>query len=744
MFGSSSKVRYQHAVEGTWGEFTTPAGTVAFLMTKARLGAGGIDSERRLTAQLRPVREVLDIKSLDFNQLLQRDLDDHRVATMLIPYLLSPKPTGPAFFPPILAAILPFDGSTPMESYDRPDTPRLVKEEGGIAFLETSFGTGFRVQQLADEAGNPHQIKLGRLAWNEEKAKLVVIDGQHRAMALIAIDRTVNKMWDRESGTRYRHFYEHRVNELMATGNKDALAKIEIPVTICWFPALGTDGSAQRSARKLFVDVNKEARTPSEARLILLSDTELRNIFTRSLLNRLRQDRPPFPLFSIEYDNPETDVTRPARWSVLTNLNLLKIAVTLCVFGPEKYISNVDARFTGRLPEDKMNQYMRERLDIRSLLPSQIQDGERVIDRDLVGNDHFPMSHVDKLVDRFMNSWGSVILAIFGQLAPYEAHNRALERLYEGWITDDALASLARDALFEGMGMFWTLRDGFFAWDEAKKSAREKKLAPAKPDTAKAWELIESKRKDFEGERAVQYLGKATKKDVDASSEFFKVANTQACQLGAVLAFASLAHKQGCTWNTVEAFAESVVAAWNAALTEVAPVGRDRKMLFAREGRHPINRVGRLDTTLAVYFRYFWLELLRAQAAKDTMVPGGAAEGLDSLCSTARKFYLDYLVEEQAKTLKRTNPTWKQDKLNKKALEVESKALASALKDWFGMSQADFDAWLASAPTANAEREQEAEAAPPGMSEGVLGRSEKESEEPSLSDVVAGLPDDEE
>ena len=80
---------FQNHAQGLIGEFVTPAGKVAYLMTKARLGAEATDPERRLTEHLVPVREVLPAEELDFNQLLQRDLDDHRVAMSLVPYLLS-------------------------------------------------------------------------------------------------------------------------------------------------------------------------------------------------------------------------------------------------------------------------------------------------------------------------------------------------------------------------------------------------------------------------------------------------------------------------------------------------------------------------------------------------------------------------------------------------------------------------------------------------------------------------------
>ena len=106
---------YNCAVEGNVGRFTTSAGEVVFLQTRARLSSGDISNAARLTSLLTPAREALDVREMDFNQLLQRDLDDHRIAHELVPYILKPHETGPAFFPPILAALLPFENRRPKQ-----------------------------------------------------------------------------------------------------------------------------------------------------------------------------------------------------------------------------------------------------------------------------------------------------------------------------------------------------------------------------------------------------------------------------------------------------------------------------------------------------------------------------------------------------------------------------------------------------------------------------------------------------
>ncbi len=699
MFKTTQTVSYQNVVEGTWGEFCTPTGRVAFILTKARLGSSGTDSERRLTSQLRPVREVLSIEKLDFNQLLQRDLDDHRVAEGLIPYLLKPKQNGPSFFPPIMAVLLPFDSNVPAEGFPSESFHQQV-DDAAICFEEQRYGQAYRVQRHFDkEHGTYHPIKLGRLAWNDEYAKLVVLDGQHRAMALLAIDRTVNALWG-TAGTanRYRHFYEHRVRDLLKDRDPSfKLDKVEIPVTVCWFPDLnGAGKDPHKAARKLFVDVNKEARAPSEARLTLLSDTELLNIFTRSLLNRLRQDNPPLPLFAIEYDNPEKEAARPVKWSVLTNLNLLKFAVTRCVFGPKKYLTDMSLAFGGRQPLAEMDAFMRSQLDVATLYPDTIEDGDRPLDRSALGNENFPSQQVEPLVDRFMASWGTAILTILGGLKPYEAHCSALQHTRDHWIADDAFSSLAQDALFGGVGSFWTLRSSNNHWIELKARCKEEKRdEPLQPEIIKAWEVINQKAADFNRQRSQEYLGKKGEKEAEKARSFYDLANTHACQLGVVLAFASLAYATGKTHAEVPAFAKRLVEAWNAALESKRTKDETRLLVLGREDviANPINRIGKLDTPLAVHFRYFWLELLRLKAARDVL--GGVLDPsvVDTLAGKARSIYLSYLVDEQKKAVRVAEPNLRDEKkLAAKARDNALKEFVKALTFWFEMAKSDAEA----------------------------------------------------
>jgi len=714
MFGSGSRISYQHTVEGTWGQFVTPAGEVHFLLTKARLGQGGIDNERRLTSQLRPVREVLDSEKLNFNQLLQRDLDDHRVATQLIPYLLEPEKTGPSFFPPIMTVLLPFSAERPVDAFPDLDFSDIKPDEQlkGVFWKEDRAANAFRIRRMAHEQGGLHEIKLGQVSWNDEAAKLVVLDGQHRAMALIAIDRTLNGTWDQNSGTRFRHFYEHRIQNILDNAKQRDqqidLSQIEIPVTVCWFPS-GSEAAQNPhgAARKLFVDVNKEARQPSEARLILLSDAELINIFTRCLLNRLREDNPPLPLYAVEYDNPDDDITQPVRWSAMANLSLLKRAIQFTTFCPSKYRKQMDQRFGGRPSEIEMDTRMRKELALDSVFPSVIE--EENLELSTIGNRRFPESGLDELRNQFMKGWGTAILHLFGNLRPYQTHASALKILKEAWLTDDAISSLASDAIFVGVGMYWTLRESNEYWQkEVARSKIDRRPAPPKPDIVKAWDSIESKNKDFQAHRANAYLGKATSDAVKDANTAFDMMNTHACQLGVCLTLTALADAVDARMESLVDLAVKVTDALNAALSSNITQTRNRLMIFDRKQSNPLNRIPRLEPSLSVYFRYFWLELI-CTAEAITHLDEPLIEIAKAFRDVSRRAYLDFLVEEQIKALKRSNPVWDKTKLLKEAKDIESKALRKAMKHWALVDVEEFDRWLEAEPTKQATQDVETE-----------------------------------
>lgn len=712
MFGSGMGPRFHDFVRGTWGSFATPAGRVEYIMTKARLGDETSDPERLLTKSLAPVREVMDAEDLDFNQLLQRDLDDHRVATNLIPYLLRPRATGPAFFPPIVAVLLPFKNKRPYELPPLGDEEFIATDDGN--WIQATAGEAMRVRRLATPDRKLHPVSVGELHWNEAHTRLVVIDGQHRAMALLAIERTLSRTWDQSGGERFKSFYEVPVQRELKLSQKQNngtldLSHIEVPVVVCWFPDhAGPKRDPHGVARKLFVDVNKEARQPSESRLILLSDGELQKVLTRSLLNELRSKSNSrfMPLYVVEYDNPETKTTQSARWSAMTNIHLLQMVVERCIFGPPKYLQKVDLTFGGRESDTERDAFMRGQLAISSLFPAPVRDGEFTYFTNEIGNTTFPLGRVDEITERFKESWGTAILTLLSDVVHYQAHSQALTYIKEQWAPGDILARLAHDALFGGVGVYWTLRDSS---EHFKHESSLPGMSPyrTKPDIVKAWDYLQEKQGSFERQRAKALFHTESADAVRRSIDIYTMMNTHACQLGMMLTMGSLwkLHVKGRNLTDIPAFASALATAWNAFFLQSEWQGRayDRRRVFAKRGvTHPLNAIASMDTPQAVYFRYFWLEILATPVAWNFMTDWiEDREAFEETLSTARSLYRGLLAKQHEKLLKSSNPSLADVKRKQQAENHADLTLKSALTAWFDVPAEQYDAWKVGAKTTN-------------------------------------------
>jgi len=698
---------YQQEAFGTWGRFKTPAGVVDFLETKARLDTRSTDPETRLTRFLKPVREALSSADMDFNQLLQRDLDDHRVATELVPYLLKSSVYGPAFFPPVVAVLLPFSGKDPQQDF--PPRTDIVQYEDDLSHWKGyAFGEAFKFEQDLYADGSFSLAKSARLSWNDERAKLVVIDGQHRAMALLAVFRSLDT-WEGE-GEKYRHFYEGTVQELLGgtprTEWPALFADIEIPVTIVWFPELKCDTgrSHQRAARKLFVDVNKNARPPSASRVLLLSDTQLSAIMTRKVLNEFRNaDTETLPIYAIEYDHPERDQSHSAKWSAVTNVSIIHGCIYRAVLGPAKYINDLEARVVGKENLSAAAKFMQSTLMLSEVIKATIEDGERSFRREEISNDNFPRSTLPEIENQFAESWAHLIIRMLSDLKPYKAHGGALMELRQGWDGHDSTSRLASESLFEGVGMYWTLRDSCEHWRERNR-IRSQSGQPAlgKTDIVKAWDETEKKREEFEVLRAKHYLGSTNKNAIEASRGAYDIYTTYACQLGFVLAARSIALLGNVPFVSVRDFSKAVVDGANAGLEGTCPGDFNRLVFLWRDAPVPLNRIPRLDSPEAVYFRYFWLELLGTPEARPRIEPFVTAEVLDKAISTGRRLYLNRLRDVFKSRLKDMHGDWTDDALTQEATDTARKELGKSLTKWFGCPKEVFDAWLATLDDSNA------------------------------------------
>lgn len=250
--GKAYKVRYFNSVASTQSQ--GPAG-----------------NSMGLLRELKPMRERTQSTSLtDLHSLLQRDLNDYRVANELIPYLEG-KYSDVAFFPGALVALMPkqfLEGGADDPTYPQP------KSSGAV----TVYGDYWRVEFSKDSEGN--SISLGRLSVNPQIADMIVLDGQHRVNAFRYL---ANSFPDATGDTVYAPFYQGR----SVPTNYES----ELPVTVIWFEASENETvSPMLISRRLFVDVNTNARPVSTSRNILLDDTRISSVATGTLYERMSQE----------------------------------------------------------------------------------------------------------------------------------------------------------------------------------------------------------------------------------------------------------------------------------------------------------------------------------------------------------------------------------------------------------------------------------------------------------------------
>jgi hypothetical protein len=676
---------FQNRVSGTWGDFATPRGKVSYLMTSARLGIDSPDDESRLARALRPVREVLDVNSMSFSQLLQRDLDDYRVVTELVPYLLEGGINStPAFFPPILAVLLPFQADREVPAFPAPGDVVTV-DDGGLPLTEIAYGNAFAVRRLAETDGH-RRINYGQLAWNDEGARVVVLDGQHRAMALLAIQRTVSKTWDNSGrGARYRNFYERRVAAMLDETGAD-LDEIRFPVTICWYPEAVAESN--RSARQLFVDVNKEARPPSGDRVVLLNDSNLLDIFTREFLDHLRAGESHPPLYAIEYDQSRTAGIH-SKWSSISSLRSIQHIIDYLVFGPRKYLEEVDISIRGsRGAQYSEDEIVRERLRVSTILPFEIATPDGVFDRNDLGKFSFPAEVKQRLVDEFLLGWGGAVRRLLAEVSPYAQHYDALQKVRDEWEASDQGGpdSLAREAVFGGGNLYWTLRKSALKWRDD----------PDAQEVRRAWQHVGSHGEMFRKIRAIGLLGEDSDQSLSTSESLYEVLGTNACQLGLALTFATVASRAGVSGESLPRLASVVANALNAGMEVRSASGLQRVLVFSKGAPKPLNRITDMNTPRGVEFRYFWLEMLCLPESIEVLDRDGSIAGstIRALRDAARGHYFAYIIQSAVKReLQFVNTASEQTRVEILTSARIFNLLRSSVMEWFGVTVEEFEEW---------------------------------------------------
>lgn len=518
-------------VQGVLGTFKVPNADlrVEYILTYASLDG---TSHNRLLDLLVPVREVFSLNELDFDHLLQRDLDDFRVSKEMVPYLLGTGSSDPRFFPPIVAVIVPMNGQDMQVLYP-PCCEDLEEEEKDFKLKVFKYGNVFTVRR--DEQNGMLAQSPVDLCIHPLHAKLVIVDGQHRAMAMLAAYRSASNRWE---NNEFQHFYQK------VDSDRSELQQIQLPVCIVYFPDLTDDNASHTlvdlttACRKFFLDVNRNARKPSQARQILLDDTDLVACFTRHLFNIIQKNtkKSSIQLYHTEYDNPQ-DRMRINRPFALTDVYTLYSIVRSVLLLDDKHVGNPISSSSGG-KQSANNARLQRELNLEDEFTENDKD-KYGIDLSRIKQNDYPTRVEVKLRECFEQTWGKVIIKTLEKLYPYVKHIEAVETVLEEHKPYTGVHHIAKTALIEGQGLRNTLYQQQIHDKEDKERSEES-------DSQKAWISLQRIEKDFERCRAKLYLklnNNPNTEEIKKVNRIYECYRSGAFQNGILMAFAYLKYR---------------------------------------------------------------------------------------------------------------------------------------------------------------------------------------------------------
>jgi hypothetical protein len=256
---------FNQTLRGTFGRFkTTGSRQVYYLLCS--LPIDEIDD-------LQTASDLFETDAVKFEELIQRDIDKARVIRMATDYLEAGSDKV-VFFPPLLACIVLFDADGNMlhqyaeadEDIDGEGDQRVLRATWDEDGFELSLALGDKKtadRRLVAKGNEEWFHDAGQLRLNQKRAKLVVLDGQHRLEAM----------------------------KLVRKGpSKETLAGVEIPICLVFTPSavVGSQEDVVENFRELFVRVNEEAKRVSGHFIILLQDDSYSAMTMRALAESWR------------------------------------------------------------------------------------------------------------------------------------------------------------------------------------------------------------------------------------------------------------------------------------------------------------------------------------------------------------------------------------------------------------------------------------------------------------------------
>lgn len=450
-------------LKGSVGHFKVGCNSTESLEVKYFLSHVSLDlksggQNEKLLKQLSPVREIFNLNDQEFDEIMQRDIDDARVSNDLIPYILDSNKNGTIkFFPPIVIMCLPMehDRNNPSDFYPEVEVKDVELNDAGAKDWKVtrSGDIGNEVfefrQPIID--GTPLQHDLVKFSLNTSKTKMIIVDGQHRAMALLALYRNLKEDWNDAKRRPFQSYYSEWTPEHIREFNLD---EIQLPIILCTVPSLDKkfngDYDLKRAARSIFLTLNKNARPVTRTRNLLLDDSDMISYLMRNSLSYIKdssmRSKSTLDIHCVELDQ-DGDKQKISNPIALTGVSHCYYIVEHLMLNNDDVtgISPRGGKFSLRTQNSKISKAL-DRLDCFEELGHE--------SRQTIRRDFFTTEEMKILSQKYNARYGSYIVKAFKDFSLYVAHNdAAFELKLELENHQDVHL---KPMLFEGQGMIRT------------------------------------------------------------------------------------------------------------------------------------------------------------------------------------------------------------------------------------------------------------------------------------------------
>jgi hypothetical protein len=312
------------------------------------------------------------------------------------------------------------------------------------------FGDLFGFEQFA--WGN-EPTPLACLSYNSQRSAFVIVDGQHRAMAVLALHRQLTQSWH---GNVYQSYYDH----IKVT--PDRIMRIELPVCILFFPDLHEGSSfpargidLRAVCREVFLVVNRSAKPVSQTRELLLDDEDFAARLMRQTLSKIKARRTGDyrvgRIYSIAYGDSEADEGRYVvrgrlEYSSAVALHKLHAALAFgreAAFGWSERVDVSDGR-NARNPSRPAEILLGTAVEHHSSL-------SRRQAKTLTPADQ------GEVVEKLGALTDAAILSLFDEFRPFTVHNSEMQKLRDKLsdpnFLSDNVQKKCRTLIFEGSGI---------------------------------------------------------------------------------------------------------------------------------------------------------------------------------------------------------------------------------------------------------------------------------------------------